>query len=168
MPSLCVFLGGSRCLSRYTPPSSHGPIPAPNGIVLSFFMAEYYSLSACLSLYIHIHHIFFNQSPVDGHLGCFHALAINNAAVNTGMDVTFRLRVFIFSSYVPRSEIPESNMHYSLFNLIGIYYHFLITFVKTKNNSRLDFNVCQFPIFPSWLISSCQHYITECGVGSSI
>ena len=90
--------------------------PWPNpcskyGIILLFFMAEQYSLSAYLSIYIHIHYNFFNHSPVDGHLGCFHVLAINNAAVNTEMHVSFWLRVFIFSSYVPRNEIPESNMH---------------------------------------------------------
>ena len=34
-------------------------------------------------------HIFFIHSSVDGHLGCFHVLAIvDRAAVNTGVHVT--------------------------------------------------------------------------------
>ena len=36
-------------------------------------------------------HIFFTHSSVDGHLGCFHGLAIivDGAAMNIGMTVSF-------------------------------------------------------------------------------
>ena len=46
----------------------------------------------------------FIQSSVDGHLGCFHVLAIvNSAAMNTGIHVSFS--ILVSSGYMPRSEI---------------------------------------------------------------
>ena len=42
------------------------------------------------------------HSSVNGHLGCFHVLAVvNNAAVNNGMGVSFS--VFVSSGYRLRS-----------------------------------------------------------------
>ena len=51
-------------------------------------------------------HIFFIHSFVDEHLGCFHVLAIvNSAAMYIGVHVSFQIRVFTFSGYMPRSGI---------------------------------------------------------------
>ena len=41
------------------------------------------------------------HSSVDGHLGCFHVLAIvNNAPVNSGIHVSFS--ILVSSRYMPR------------------------------------------------------------------
>ena len=50
---------------------------------------------------------FFIHSSVNGHLGCFHVLAIvNSDAINIGMHTSFQITVF--SRYMPRSGIAES------------------------------------------------------------
>ena len=56
---------------------------------------------------MYIYHIFFIHSSVDGHLGCFHVLAIvNSAAMNIGVNVSFW--IMVFSGYIPRSGIAGS------------------------------------------------------------
>ena len=62
---------------------------------------------------MYIYQIFFIQSSVDGHLDCFHVLAIiNNAAMNIGVHVSFQISVFAFVlfcfGYKPGSEIAKS------------------------------------------------------------
>ena len=53
-------------------------------------------------------HLFIHSS-VDGHLGCFHDLAIVNSSVmNTGAHVFFRIGVFVFSRCMPRNGIAGS------------------------------------------------------------
>ena len=53
---------------------------------------------------------------INGLLGCFHILAVgkvmvvNNAGVNIGVYISFRIRVFIFSGYRPRSGIGRDHV----------------------------------------------------------
>ena len=61
-----------------------------------------------------IYHNFFIHSSVDGHLGCFHVLAIvNRAAVNNGIPVS--LSILLSSWYMPRSGIAGSYGGFILF-----------------------------------------------------
>ena len=54
-----------------------------------------------------MYHNFFIHSSVDGHLGCFHVLAIvNSAAMNNGIHGS--LSVLVSSGYMSRSGIAGS------------------------------------------------------------
>ena len=54
-----------------------------------------------------MYHYFFTHSSVDGHLGCFHVLAIvNSAAMNNGIHVSFS--ILVSAEYMPSGEIPVS------------------------------------------------------------
>ena len=63
---------------------------AANGIISLFLWLSN------IPLYMwYIYHIFFIHLSVDGHLGCFHILAIvNNSATNIGMHISFLISVF--------------------------------------------------------------------------
>ena len=54
-----------------------------------------------------MYHNFFIHSSVDGHLGCFHVLAIvNSVAMNNEIHVS--LSVLVSSGYMPRSGTAGS------------------------------------------------------------
>ena len=63
-------------------------------------MTEKYSI-------VYMYHNFFIYSSVNGHLGCFHVLAIvNSAAMNNGIHVSFL--ILVSSGYTPRSGIART------------------------------------------------------------
>ena len=63
-----------------------------------------------------MYHNFFIHSSVDGHLGCFHVLAIvNSAAMNNGIHVS--LFILVSSGYMPRNEIAVSD-HNKLWKIL--------------------------------------------------
>ena len=56
---------------------------------------------------MYIYLSFFIHSSVDGHLGCFHVLAIvNSVAVNNGIHVSFS--TLVSAGHMPRSGIVGS------------------------------------------------------------
>ena len=58
-----------------------------------------------------MYHNFFIRSSVDGHLGCFHVLAIvDSAAMNNGIFhiFNFTISIVVSSGYMPRSGIAGS------------------------------------------------------------
>ena len=53
-----------------------------------------------------MYHNFFIHSSVNGHLGCFHVLAIVNSVAMNGIHVSFS--ILVSSGYMPRSGIAGS------------------------------------------------------------
>ena len=67
-----------------------------------------------MCVYTHIfvyisNHSFFILSTIDGHLDCFLILAIvNSAAVNTEVQISSQVSIFVYFGYITRSGIAGS------------------------------------------------------------
>ena len=63
----------------------------------------------CVCVCIYIKHLFFIQSPVDGHLCYLPVLSIvNNAAMNMELHRSLQVSVFVLFRYISRSGIAGS------------------------------------------------------------
>ena len=88
-----------------------------------------------------MYHNFFIHSAADGHLGCFHVLAIvNTAAVNTGVHVRFS--IMVFSGYMPSSGIAGSHESFTpslLGNLHSVLYNSCNKYITTDSARGFPF-----------------------------
>ena len=69
------------------------------GMISFFVMTEQYPV-------VYMCYIFFIHSSVDGHLGCFHVLAIvNSSAMNIRVRVSFQ--IVVLSGYMPMEGLLD-------------------------------------------------------------
>ena len=94
-------------------------------------------------------HSFFSHSSINGHLGCFHVLAIvNSAAMNTGLHVSSS--VLASSGYMPRSgTVVTLTFYITSFGIVWV------TCLLTEDPR--EFPKCRFLLLPRIYQQPCTN-----------
>ena len=106
--------------------------------LIALFHIYIYLFLFCYGIHLYIFYVYhiFVHSSIDGHLHCFHVLTVNSTAMNVGLHVSFRSRVFC--RYICRSGITGSCGN-TIFSFVCLFVGFLGQHLQHMEVPRLGF-----------------------------